>query len=155
MQRFGYLVPGIAAWAAALYGVLLIGRLPGQWGHAICGPWGCGPTLQALVACHGFWLVLMSPAVVAAARCCQPLTLWRVGIALVAVGIAGLAGMGIWEAANWLPQVADGRSSYLVQRYLFSLATLVEVPIVEATLAGVVLATVAKHQQPASRQPAP
>ena len=37
------------------FGALQLGRL--ELGHSICGPWGCGPPTEALLAMHCFWLV--------------------------------------------------------------------------------------------------
>jgi hypothetical protein len=30
----------LLAWSGVLYGVLCVGILPGDFGHALCGPWG-------------------------------------------------------------------------------------------------------------------
>jgi hypothetical protein len=117
-------------WWAALMGVLQLTHLPGDWGHAICGPWGCGPRLQSLVACHAFWFVVVIPLVAIPARFWSTRGLLRLGWALLFLGACGLVGVGIWQAAH------DRQADYLVQRYLFLLATLVEVPIVPITLAG-------------------
>src|SRR6202034_2817596 len=59
------------AWGVCLKWALLLQYLPastfGQ--HTVCGPWGCGPPLPVLLACHTFWMVLLAPpAVVAAIR---------------------------------------------------------------------------------------
>ena len=48
------------AWVFALLGTLQVHRWEGLLGgHAICGPWGCGPFLSALIGYHGFWLILL------------------------------------------------------------------------------------------------
>jgi hypothetical protein len=31
---------GLLLWAGAAYGVLCLGSLPGDFAHALCGPWG-------------------------------------------------------------------------------------------------------------------
>jgi hypothetical protein len=31
---------GAAVWAAAAFGVLAINNIPGDYSHALCGPWG-------------------------------------------------------------------------------------------------------------------
>jgi hypothetical protein len=83
---------GMIAWASALLGSLSISRLPGDWGHGICGPWGCGPPLQSLVACHVSWLVVLGPAtlLLASSRWLSTLVLRRVGATLAIVGLIGL-----------------------------------------------------------------
>ena len=52
---------GMTLWSGLLFGSLSVANLPGDWGHGICGPWGCGPPMQALVACHFAWLVVLAP----------------------------------------------------------------------------------------------
>ena len=84
------------AWAAALFGVLSLQYLPDRFfgEHSVCGPWGCGAPLPALLACHGFWLVLFAPATVYAARQLKPQTVWRLG-----AGLVSLAGLGLVAVA--------------------------------------------------------
>jgi hypothetical protein len=31
---------GVLLWGCALYGVLCLGMVPGDFGHALCGAWG-------------------------------------------------------------------------------------------------------------------
>ena len=52
----------LTGWGLTLAGTLSIASLPGDWGNSICGAWGCGPPLQALVACHASWVVVLIPA---------------------------------------------------------------------------------------------
>ncbi|MEM9353961.1 MAG: hypothetical protein AAGA92_13185 [Planctomycetota bacterium] len=44
----------LVAWGASLYGVLQMHYLHTGFGHSVCGPWGCGPSGEALVGYHGF-----------------------------------------------------------------------------------------------------
>jgi hypothetical protein len=129
------------AWAAALFGVLSLQYLPDRFfgEHSVCGPWGCGAPLPALLACHGFWLVLFAPATVYAARQVKPQTVWRLGAGLVSVAGVGLAGIAVWQAATWWQNVDPSLHRYAVERYLFVLATLVDVPVLETLVAGVTL----------------
>ena len=66
-------------WIAALYGVLQAGPYLGDLGYGICGPWGCGPTLDALTVYHGFWLVLIGGLTTAAIQFCSAATLRGAG----------------------------------------------------------------------------
>lgn len=125
-----------AAWGGALFGVLQLYRLPDAAGHSICGPWGCGPPIQALAACHGFWLVLFSLPTGLLCRRLDPRTLRRTGLLLVAGGILGLAGIAVWEGIHWWPRASEFQRHYIVQRYLFVVATLVDVPVVEIVIVG-------------------
>ncbi len=129
------------AWAAALFGVLSLSYLPDRFfgEHSVCGPWGCGAPLPALLACHGFWLVLFAPATAYAARQLRPPTVWRIGAGLVSLAGIGLVAIAVWQAVAWWPQVDKSAHGYVVQRYLFVLATLVDVPVLETLVAGVTL----------------
>lgn len=130
-----------AAWAAGLLGVLSLQYLPDRFfgEHTVCGPWGCGAPLPALLACHGFWLVLFTPMTILAARCKSPRTVWRIGATLVALAGVGLVGVGVWQGLTWWPAVDKSLHRFAPQRYLFALATTVDVPVLEALLAGVTL----------------
>ena len=125
-----------AGWTVALYGTLQIARLNGPWDHAICGPWGCGPPLSALVACHAFWAVLIGGTVVVVRRYWSGSTLAIVGRLLAVGGLIGLATLAIWEAVHGSPAGEGILRPYLVQRYLFVLLTSIDTPIVELTVAG-------------------
>ena len=129
-----------AVWGVSLLGVLQIQYLPLDTGHSVCGPWGCGPPLPPLIAYHGFWIVLLSLPTVLGCRGLAPSPLQKTGWVLAAVGLSGLLLVGLWELIpslpHWLPRIRDLAPRYYVQRYLLSLATLVDVPIVPLTLAG-------------------
>jgi hypothetical protein len=143
----------ILLWAAGLEGVLQLRQLPdtcfGE--HSVCGPWGCGPPLSALLACHGFWLVLMAPVAATAVLYLPVKWVWRLGIVLAGAGFLGLAAVAAWEAATWLPQASDWQRHYIGQRYLFSVATLVDVPIVQSLMLGTILCLVSRFGGGSSR----
>ncbi|QDU64783.1 hypothetical protein Pan216_56750 [Planctomycetes bacterium Pan216] len=147
-------VLGVALWGMLLYGTLRLADLPtATWDHSICGPWGCGPPLSALLACHGFWIVLMAPVVVWAIRSWSRPTLWRVGTALLAGGSLGLAAIAVDDTTHWLPAVSVAQRAYLPQRFLFRVATLVDAPLVELLLAGALLLLAARgRSRPSSLQ---
>jgi hypothetical protein len=129
------------AWAAGLFSVLSLQYLPDRFfgEHSVCGPWGCGAPLPALLACHGFWLVLFAPATVYAARHLRPQNVWRLGAGLVALAFVGLAAVAVWQAGAWWTNVDKSLHRYALQRYLFVLATLTDVPVLETLVAGVTL----------------
>ena len=137
-------------WAAALYGTLNIHTLPASWAHSICGPWGCGPPTEALVACHGFWCVLGLPIAAIAAATLPARHLPRLAGVLLGLGALGVVAVGIWEAVNWLPDVAAHQRGYFPQRWMFSIATRVDFPIVETLLAGVLVLAWGRILRPAS-----
>ena len=131
------IIMGITAWIAAMYATLHAEPyIPlRHLNHALCGPWtttGCGPTLAALIVIHGFWLILTAGLTVLAISTCSPATLRRVGLSLIVGGICAFVGLAIWEMATMI----DAVRPYAVARYFFLLATLVDLPIVPITLAG-------------------
>jgi hypothetical protein len=92
------------------------------------------PPLQALVALHVFWVLLLLPAVAAAVYQLSPGKLRLLGWVLSALGILGLAIVAIHEALDIPPEYRY----YLPQRILFVLATSTDVPIVQVVSAGLV-----------------
>lgn len=134
-------VVSFLVWGVALYEVLQFGQGAEHAGHThgICGPWGCGPPIAALVGWHGFWLVLAAPLVGALIRSWSVRRLRAVGLLLLACGIIALVGIAIWEAMTWLPRIAAGQPAYFVQRWLFSVVTLTDVPLIPIALAGIAL----------------
>lgn len=124
-------------WGVALWGALQLGNLPGEWGH-VCGPWGCGPPVKALATWHTFWAVFLSLPTLLAIWRLPAKWLRRAGLVTMFAGLAGLAGVAVWEAFHWLPLVSQAEQQFLVARYLFAVATLVDIPIVQLTLVGIV-----------------
>ncbi len=53
---------------------------------------------------------------------------------MTVVGVLTLIGIGLWETV-----ALSGHRSYLVQRFLFSVVTLTDVPVIPVTLAGIAL----------------
>ena len=96
------------------------------------------PPLQALVALHFTWLLVLVPAVVGLARRGPPGVVWRVGAAAFGVGAMGLALVILREWLTWLPLVPPEEKRYFPQRVLYVLATLTDWPIAEFIVAGVV-----------------
>lgn len=131
--------PLVVAWGISVWLVLQLQYLPSDSLHSICGPWGCGPPLPVLVACHGFWLVILGPPLVAGYCLCSPDLQLKVGVTLMSLGLLTLTGFGVWEATHWLPEVSDFQKQFFLQRWMFVVGTLVDVPIVETALCGGVL----------------
>ena len=146
-KRLGAIIAGVGTWAAALYGALAVSQLRGDWGHGVCGPWGCGPPAQALVSCHLFWVVLLVLPACLVSTHSPPASLRRIGQGLLSGGVFGLFAVAAWQAVVWLPAVQGWSRSYFFERYLFTLTTLVEAPIVQTALAGAALWFIASRRQ--------
>jgi hypothetical protein len=139
-----------AAWAGGLLGALSVQYLPDRFfgEHSVCGPWGCGAPPPALLACHGFWLVLFAPATIYATRRLRPRTVWRLGAGLVGLAGVALMSVGVWQGLTWWAAVDPSLHRYVVQRYLFVLVTLTDVPVLETLLAGATLCCAGAWRRP-------
>lgn len=81
---------GLLCWAASVGGAASIASIPGDWGHGLCGPWGCAPPLQALVSCHLIWCLVLFPlAVVVAGQLSQRWLRW-LGRGMIVAGLGGV-----------------------------------------------------------------
>lgn len=132
---------GLSAWAAVLAVVLSIANWRGDWGHSICGPWGCGPPLQALLACHLAWLVILLPPVamlIYSAR--VPVNvLRRIGILLCVAAALFVAAVVIYERLAWWPSANEWQRDYFWHRCGFVLATMFDLPVAQVLLLGLYL----------------
>jgi hypothetical protein len=119
--------------------------------------------VSALISWHGFWLLLVAPVVGLTVRGYSAKWLWRIGLAVTSVGLLALVAIAVWQAVTWLPQVSEGQPTYFVQRYFFKVITLVDVPVIPTTLAGLAVLVGVKlkrrrtpfeHPQPPLAEPA-
>ena len=76
IRRFWSRVIATVAWGAGIYGVLLLADTETPFSCAMCGPWGCFPPLEALVAWHTGWLMVLTPALFWARRNLLRSTTW-------------------------------------------------------------------------------
>src|SRR5690606_36928829 len=131
-------IAGWASWGLALWGVLKLRDVPLLAHHGVCGPWGCGPPVQTLIACHLGWLVELSPVAVLVPMHLSTVSRRVAGWTLIAVGLVRLAALSVYEALTWLPHAPPFMRSYYGHRCLFSVATMTDAPIVQLIILGVV-----------------
>ena len=142
-----------AAWGTGCLGMLQLQNLPYDFGHGICGVWGCGPPIQALLACHGFWAVNLATLLWIGQQCLP--TIWRrrmANFALVAA-IGGLVAVAVYQMLFWFPHVTADVRRYIVQRCLFSVAILVDAPLVQLAAFGLVGRWLTGERAAGSEQP--
>ena len=125
----------LIAWGITLTGTLSIANLPGDWGNSVCGVWGCGPPLQALVACHASWLVVLVPMAVIASRSLTAQWVHRGAIIGLAIATTGALVFALHEYFTWYAEASEWQRSYYAHRVGFSILTTVETPVFE--IAGV------------------
>jgi len=132
------LVLGLIGWGLAGYAVLSLGQLPGEFGHSLCGPWGCLPPLQALAAMHLFWLLVLVPPVGWGLARAQPARLRLAGMLLFFGSLLGIAVVVGRDLLAWLRSVPHEFRAYWARRALYTLGTLSDVPLLQGLLAGAV-----------------
>ncbi len=138
---------GLLSWAAAVGGAAAMANIPGDWGHGLCGPWGCAPPLQALVSCHLIWCLVLFPLAVLAAGQLSHCWLHRLGVMLLAAGLGGVLMLAMIDLFTWWPHVPDVYRRYFAHRCLFQVATLVDVPLTQTAVAGLALCLVARWRR--------
>lgn len=122
------------AWAAGIYGGLQLQHL--KLGHSICGPWGCGPPTEAVVSMHVFWALALFPLAVVAARK-TPGWPWRkIGLMVAALAGVIIVVIGVVDHLQWRALAGDSAGNYAAERFLFRLATLTDLPLVQIGLIG-------------------
>jgi hypothetical protein len=93
------------------------------------------PPLQALLALHGLWCLVLFPLVVAAIRFWPARRLrlaTRLATPVAVIVLAVLIGV---QMLTWFPSVRSDDRRYLPQRIAYVIATSPEVPIVQSLLA--------------------
>jgi hypothetical protein len=134
----------LLVWGAAVYVSLMIYFIPGEFSHSICGPWGCYPDIQPLAALHTAWLAgIILPAVLAA-RSLPVRWARRLGWATTALGAMGLAVVTCREALTWLPEVPEEWRGFFHLRMVYTVAMLVDVPLLQLVLAGIVICVIVR-----------
>jgi hypothetical protein len=140
-------VVGLTAWAAALFGVLWIERLPHDLDDIIpCGIWGCLPPLQALAAGHAFWIVLLGPITAFVGKTAPPHWSRLSGMLAVVAGVGGLAIVVGDTWINWCAHVPPGQRIHAGRRIVFVVASWVDFPMLQLLGAGVCLLGMAQHR---------
>lgn len=130
---------GAGIWGAALAAVMSFSNADTGHGEMFCGPWGCTAPLEAVLACHAGWLLLLGPLDWFLVRTRGWLS-WRAVAALSFLG--SVVGAG-WIAAIQLAAVDWNLSAmYLWHRIGLDLLQSVDFPIVPLTVTAAITAAV-------------
>jgi uncharacterized protein YjeT (DUF2065 family) len=113
------------------------------------------PPLQALVALHGMWLLLLAAPAAVASMALPQATLRRIGGLLLFAGTLGLAALAAREAATWLTAAPAEWRHYYPQRVLYTLAVTTEWPVVQAAIVGSLCVYLARRRRLRERRPPP
>jgi hypothetical protein len=156
VKRILQIAVGLVSWGTAIAVSLSITNLPGDWGHGVCGAWGCGPPLQPLIACHLTWFVVLAPMAWLLTQ--GPLRKYQRVVGVLEVSVAGAAILGIvlHQWLRWLPAVSAWQRPYFLQRCAFVVVTAIDFPVLQLLLLGSWLALVrprrTRAQAPIRRQ---
>lgn len=125
-------------WVVLLYLTASLHRSSIFANTTICGPWGCGPTNDALVAIHMTWLVAISLPLIYLNHRHLGATQWRFTIGKTAVVAGGvLAAMIVaWQWFVWLPGADEYHRQFIWQRCGFAIATATDWPAIELLVSG-------------------
>jgi hypothetical protein len=134
---------GVALWLGAALASLMLAVVPYDPGEVLCGVWGCLPPLPALVAMHSLWFVALGGTVWAVGRW-FPSTLRVFGLVLMLVALGTAATMVAPDLDRWLTGLPEEYQRFWLRRIAYRLATLSDVPIVQAAIVGLLCVTFGK-----------
>ena len=125
----------VPVWLLGMWGSLRIHELDLHLGgHSVCGPWGCGPPLEALLGYHSFWLVLIGPIAIAIGAYLAPSSRRKLGLAVLGIGVVALAIVAGGDTFRYWQ--SSGSSAYLLQRFFFTMVTKVDLPMLQVIAVG-------------------
>ena len=127
----------VPIWLLGLWGSLRIHELDLHLGHSICGPWGCGPPVEALLGYHAFWLVLIVPVAIALGAYFSQPSRRKLGLAFLAVGLVTIAFVAGGDTFRYWK--SSGSAQYLTQRFFFAMVTKIDVPMLQVFTVGALM----------------
>jgi hypothetical protein len=131
-------VISLFGWAAALGLSLSLSNWTSDWSHGVCGPWGCGPPIPALLACHLSWFILLLPIAVQGARWLPPKRVSLLGWIAMAGSTISIAAMATYERMTWYAQASELNRPYFWNRVGFTMITQVDLPVLQVFTVGFV-----------------
>jgi hypothetical protein len=139
----------LSIWAATLFAALSITSLSGNWGHSVCGVWGCGPPTQVLIGCHLAWLVVLVPlsTIISRFNLKDIGSPQNFGKLLFITGATLVVAVVLYQGATWWPMVGDRQRNYFLQRCGFVIVTSVDIPMLQLLAIGLWLMR-RKHRLP-------
>lgn len=127
----------VPLWAGALWGSLQIHRLDLHLGHGLCGPWGCGPPLEAAIGYHLFWLAILLPPTVGLGLFLSRARNRKIGRILLFVATILTVGVVGYDVVSHAIQ--SRTAGYVFRRGLLTLVTTIDVPMMQLMAAGAAL----------------
>ncbi|TWU24304.1 hypothetical protein Pla52o_22310 [Novipirellula galeiformis] len=117
--------------------------------HSLCGPWGCGPTSDALLAVHLAWFAAIWPPLlyIPWRRSWDRNVTARIGLGLVSISLTMIVGVCAWQWLVWRPETSEFLRGYIWQRCGFVLANASDWPLVQSFGIGLTLWTIYQPQK--------
>jgi hypothetical protein len=144
----------LIGWGVLLYGTLSLADVRSRWSDLLCGPWGCTAPLEAVLACHGAWLLILGPALFALCRRYRS----RRSRAWMAVGLLGAAPAGIGAGiatGDISTEMPSSTTMNLLRGIALQVFGLVDVPVVPLLLLSLAAAVAAVRARGTRARPAP
>lgn len=132
---------GSLAWIGGIYASVSLRYLDFSDGHTVCGPWGCGGSIEDLAAVHAAWCVAIMPLVAFIIRRKKQIDRWssRFGnIALFSAILVFLA-VNLHTLLVWIPATPEHLRGYFWQRIGFVIVNMVDVPLIQLAIAGIAI----------------
>ncbi len=128
-------------WVGLIYAVLQIHFQTNLSKYSVCGPWGCGPPSNTLLAIHAMWLVMLLPPAIYLQYRFRGIEIWmqRVAGSMVILGSVGVLTIIAWQWVVWLPQSGESFRPYIWQRCGFAVLTAIDWPLLQLILTGIYL----------------
>ena len=129
---------GAVAWGGLLWAVLQGAHLHTPWDHVLCGPWGCGPPLPAVVSCHLAWFIVLAPIALVVRKQFPRQWVQATGLAGTLIVFAALVGLVSREAFSWWQHAPSVYRPYVVQRCLLEITTWTDIPLIELGIVSLI-----------------
>lgn len=125
-------------WSSLIYGALQIHFHGNLSRYSICGPWGCGPTANTLLAIHLMWLAILLPPAVYLQWRAYVSQFWmrRIAWLMMIASISAVIIIILWQWLVWLPAAGPLFRSYIWQRCGFAVLNTVDWPWLQILIAG-------------------
>lgn len=130
-------------WGGVLLAALSMHDMEKFSQHFVCGPWGCGPPTNALLAIHIGWVAALWPPLFYLPWRLQlsRKTVKTIVLSLTAIGLTGLLAIIAWQWIIWLPNTSDWARSCIWQRCGFAIVTAGDWPLMQLLAGGLLLGT--------------
>ncbi|HWL07593.1 MAG TPA: hypothetical protein VNQ76_04250 [Planctomicrobium sp.] len=124
----------MAAWLGLLYGTVSLAKISSSMSGALCGPWGCTAPLEAVIACHLSWFVLLSPAGIWLVQHGTPRQRWIVGISLLLFSLTVILILCVVSLSESFS--IPGATKYIPHRMALKIIGCVDLPLFAALVWG-------------------